>query len=70
MTDMMQHKRTLENGTKIRAGIGDDAIHVAPSGVARGYVTIVVESVDGGVTLNEAEAERLMLTIKAAVEQK
>jgi hypothetical protein len=63
MTDMMQHQRTLANGTRIASG---DAIHVAPSGVASGYVTIVVESVDGGVTLSKEETERLVAAIKAA----
>jgi hypothetical protein len=65
MTDMMQHQRTLANGTRIAAG--GDAIHVAPSGVASGYVTIVVESVDGGVTLSKGETERLVAAIKAAM---
>lgn len=67
MTDMRQHKRTLENGIRI-GPTRADALHVAPSAVGPGYVTFVVESPDGGVTLSRDEAEHVIAAIKAAVE--
>lgn len=66
-TDMQQHKRTLEKGTRIGPD-GMDALHVAPSGIKGGYVSFVVESPDGGVTLNRDEAERVIAAIKAAMD--
>lgn len=65
-TDMQQHKRILEHGTRIAAG--NDAIWVATSGIGMGYITVAVESVDGGVTLNRQEAEQFIAAIRAKME--
>lgn len=66
-TNMKQHPRMLEKGTRIGPE-NMDALHVGPSGIKGGYVNFVVESPDGGVTLNREEAEQVIAAIKAAME--
>jgi hypothetical protein len=63
---MEQHKRMLEVGTRV-GPVGRDALWVAPSGIRKGYVNIAVESVDGGVTLNEEEARQIIAEIQKAL---